>query len=385
MLFEPVDAIRAERPTTGLLASARTPTDNVRWETGISWRPERCPQARGLNPLCGIENPFESPELGTGETGLAYYSPVAFRVIDECTTRDNSGQFQDRVKRQADAVTSYMVAKELQDGAITRTRPYDTPDGTGVTNNYLASSLATVQGGTWEPNAGLGKIEELARATALGQDVFIHIPVHQVPLVRNALVQRGNLLYTKTGATVVADAGYTGTGPLSAGTSEVQTVTITGAPTGGTFTLTYAGQTTAPIPFNATAAQVEAALEALSNLDTDEVAVGGGPGPGTPWTVTFAAQLGNVGQMTANGSALTGGVTPAVGVTTTTPGVAPAATAGEWMYSTGPVTVRLAPIMASEIIDQRVNRRIWTADRLFAATFDPCNLHALQISVPATA
>jgi hypothetical protein len=382
MLFEPVEAIRAERPTTGLLASARTPTDNARWETGISWRPERCPQARGLNPMCEIENPFESPQVGTGETGLAYYSPVAFRVEDECTTRDNSGQFEDRVKRQADAATSYMVASELQNGTITRTRPYDTPDANGVTNNYLASSLAAIQSGTWEPNAGLGKLEELARATSLGQDVFIHMPVHQVPLVRNSLVQRGNLLYTKTGATVVADAGYTGTGPLTAGTSEVQTVTITGAPTGGTFTLTYAGQTTAPIAYNATAAQVEAALEALPNLDTDEVGVAGGPGPGTPWTVTFAAQLGNVAQMIATGS-FTGGTAPAVAVATTTAGVAPAAAAGEWMYATGPVTVRLAPIVAFEIIDQRVNRRIWVADRLFAATFDPCNLHALQISVPA--
>ena len=34
--------------------------------------------------------------------------------------------------------------------------------------------------------------------------------------------------------------------------------------TGGTFTLTFKGQTTAPLPFNATAAQVDTALEALS-------------------------------------------------------------------------------------------------------------------------
>lgn len=384
MLFEPVDPIQAEQPATGLLASARTPTDGARWLSGISWRPERCPTGRGLNPLCGIENPFETPELGTGESGLAYYMPVGFRVQDECTTRDNSGEIQSRVRRQAQAVTPFMIARELQDGAISRTRPYDTPDANAVTNNYLASSLATVETGTWDPDYGLGRIEELARDTALGQDVFIHIPVRYVPLFPNAIVQRGNLLYTKTGATVVADAGYTGGGPLSAGTAEVQTVTITGTPTGGTFTLTYSGQTTAPIAFNATAAQVEAALEALPNLDTDEVAVTGGPGPGTPWTVTFAANLGNVTQMTANGSGLTGGVTPAVAVTTTTPGVAPAATVGEWIYATGPVQVRLGEITAQEIIDQRVNRRIWTADRVFAATFDPCNLHALKIAVPAT-
>lgn len=106
-----------------------------------------------------------------------------------------------------------------------------------------------------------------------------------------------------------------------AAVQEVQTVTITGTPTGGTFTLTYAGQTTAGIAFDAAAAAVLAALEALSNIAPGDVVVGGGPGPGTPYTVTFAATLGNVAQMTASGAGLTGGVSPAVAVTTTTPGV----------------------------------------------------------------
>lgn len=104
------------------------------------------------------------------------------------------------------------------------------------------------------------------------------------------------------------------------GTAEVQTVTITGTPTGGTFTLTFSGQTTAGIAYNAAAAAVQSALEALSNLAPGDVTVGGGPGPGTPWTVTFTIAQGDVPQMTANGAALTGGVTPAVAVTTTTGG-----------------------------------------------------------------
>lgn len=106
-----------------------------------------------------------------------------------------------------------------------------------------------------------------------------------------------------------------------AAVGEVQTVTITGTPTGGTFTLTYNGQTTAGIAYNAASAAVLAALEALSNIAPGDVVVGGGPGPGTPWTVTFAAVLGNVTQMTASGAGLTGGSSPAVAVTTTTPGV----------------------------------------------------------------
>jgi hypothetical protein len=104
--------------------------------------------------------------------------------------------------------------------------------------------------------------------------------------------------------------------------SEVQTVTITGGPTGGTFTLTYSGQTTSAIAYNATASAVQAALEALSNLVPGEVTVTGGPGPATPYVVTFTGDLAgtDVTQMTSAGGSLTGGTTPAVTVTTTTPG-----------------------------------------------------------------
>lgn len=105
------------------------------------------------------------------------------------------------------------------------------------------------------------------------------------------------------------------------GTNEAQTVTITGTPTGGTFTLTFAGQTTAPIAYNAAAAAVVSALEALPNIATGEVTATGGALPGTPVVVTFGGTYAgiNVPQMTATG-ALTGGTTPAVAVTTTTPG-----------------------------------------------------------------
>jgi hypothetical protein len=45
--------------------------------------------------------------------------------------------------------------------------------------------------------------------------------------------------------------------------------------TGGTYTLTWMGQTTAPIAWNANAATIQAALEALSNVAPGDVVVGG--------------------------------------------------------------------------------------------------------------
>jgi hypothetical protein len=52
------------------------------------------------------------------------------------------------------------------------------------------------------------------------------------------------------------------------------------------------------------------------------VVCGGGPHPGTPVTVTFGGNYdgADVPQMTASAAGLTGGTSPAVTVTTTTPG-----------------------------------------------------------------
>lgn len=106
------------------------------------------------------------------------------------------------------------------------------------------------------------------------------------------------------------------------GTNEVQTVTITGTPTGGTFTLTFRGATTTGIAYNADAAAVETALEALTTIGDGDVRVTGGPGPGTPYIVTFVNDLGHtdIAAMTASAASLTGGTTPAVGVAETTKG-----------------------------------------------------------------
>jgi hypothetical protein len=93
-------------------------------------------------------------------------------------------------------------------------------------------------------------------------------------------------------------------------TNEVQTVTEGGSGL-TSFTLTYAGQTTASIAAAATAATVQQALADLSNLDSDDVSVTGSAGG--PYTVTFKGnQSGeNVAQMTSTPTGGTGTVTVA--------------------------------------------------------------------------
>lgn len=103
-----------------------------------------------------------------------------------------------------------------------------------------------------------------------------------------------------------------------------QQVAIAGAPTGGSFTLTYAGQTTAAIPWNAPATgagSVAAALHALSNVGPNgivDVWCTGGPLPTTPVVISFAYPLvsgqGAIAMMTHTDS-LTGGSSPQVTLT----------------------------------------------------------------------
>ena len=103
--------------------------------------------------------------------------------------------------------------------------------------------------------------------------------------------------------------------------NEKQTITITGTPTGGTFTLTYSGQTTAAIAYNASATDIQTALEALSNIASGDVACTGGALPGAAVVVEFTGDLANtdVDLMTAT-SSLTGGTTPAISITETLKG-----------------------------------------------------------------
>lgn len=105
-------------------------------------------------------------------------------------------------------------------------------------------------------------------------------------------------------------------GPYSV-TDEVQTLTEGGSGL-TSFTITYSGQTTASIDDDATAAEVQAALEALSNIAPGDVTVTGGPLATGPFTVTFGGTLAdtNVAQMTTTPTGGTGTVT----VATTTAG-----------------------------------------------------------------
>lgn len=208
----------------------------------------------------------------------------------------------------------------------------------------------------------LGSSVDTARATALialaqqfCEDVVTPLPASAAGVIlassARAYVNPSQVGFSATGpysaqlpaavyltraerATLRRGAGLGGAGSTSVLTqpaSAVQSVTVTA--TAGTFTLAFDGLVTAPLAFDATAADMQAALSALTNIGVGNVAVAGA------YTVTFVNTLGNlaVPTLVADGSALTGTVAVAV----VTAGVAaPGANLPPWEYD---YTTRVTP------------------------------------------
>jgi hypothetical protein len=123
--------------------------------------------------------------------------------------------------------------------------------------------------------------------------------------------------------------GYTSAGAPTAGTNEVQTLTIGGTPTGGTFKLAYDGAITGAITWSATnatlLANLQAALDALANLGTNYVVATAGTLTAGIGTILLTFSGGSVAKRAVNtitvaNNSLTG-TTPTLAVAETTPGV----------------------------------------------------------------
>ncbi len=195
-------------------------------------------------------------------------------------------------------------------------------------------------------------------------------------LTSGAIAYNATATGTETGNGTPGTPYVTVQGALNAMfNNAVQTLTVTGA-TGGTFVLSYNGFQTAPIAYNASAAAVQTALQAIFGSGNVTVTGGplnsssctitwsgtygsltlaaltvysqqiqggtvtctvtnpggpsvpvactGGPLPGTAVTLTFQNALGYqaVGSFTANSSNLTGGSSPTASVANTTAGSA---------------------------------------------------------------
>lgn len=104
------------------------------------------------------------------------------------------------------------------------------------------------------------------------------------------------------------------------GVSEAQKITFLGAPTGGSFRISFNGEYTEPIPHDATRQITQAALEGLSFVERGDVEVVGGPAPITPLTIRFIGRLAerDVAQLVASNELI--GTNAQITLTTITQG-----------------------------------------------------------------
>ena len=128
----------------------------------------------------------------------------------------------------------------------------------------------------------------------------------------------------EVGQRIVLDNQGNGSGgaatlDLAEGTDEVVTITLGAGVTGGSFQLTFQGETTSAIPFDADSFDVKSALAQLEGLERENLLVSR-PTPTGPWTVTFVNAKGglDVSDLTAASVDLAGG---GVTATVTTEGV----------------------------------------------------------------
>lgn len=225
---------------------------------------------------------------------------------------------QEAFRAQGDAVdTIFPVVHEKADGSLSGkacfneigwllssliSKPVTTTATTGVFDHEFVHSMS----GLDDPHSfsfEIGDTNVRAHSVlyALLTSFSLGGPSKQTPAMSGAFMAKG-----------FAD-GIT----LTAGANEVQTLTISGTPTGGTYTLRYKGVSTAPLAHNALAAAIQTALQGLSSVGAGNLLVSGTG----PFVITaagaFAGQELERIQVT---HALTGGTTPSAAIVKTTKG-----------------------------------------------------------------
>jgi len=169
---------------------------------------------------------------------------------------------------------------------------YDDPNNTATTIDLLFT--LTLQDDAFADGLFLTNI---ARAE-YGTTNQVTTPVDalvQLQLGQPALNIKKGIVDTDNAAVTLGSIGPTVN-------DEYQTLTFTGSDTNGSFTLTYDGQTTSAIAVGSTAAQIQSALEGLSNVSAGDVIAHGTRLVNEPVTLQFAGGLAatDVSQLISN-------------------------------------------------------------------------------------
>jgi hypothetical protein len=217
--------------------------------------------------------------------------------------------------------------------------------GDGVTTtlafNAAASVLQTALNALSHVPAGTGGINDVQTATVSGATGGTFT------LTFGGQTTAAIAFNATSAAVQAALAALSTIGTGTTGTYATQEITLFGGATGGTFTLTLGGQTTSALAFNATAATIQTALQALSSVGSGNATVEGQVGG--PFNVAFAGTLsGPQALITGNATNLTGGagVLNTVSATTVQTGTAGAPNVSVAGAAGGPYVVTFGGTLA---------------------------------------
>lgn len=226
--YQPVPAPQLQVPRMGLVRSAVEVADDLgldvqaretafdggeiqpSWAGGLVFEAASC-ETVAPRPLgCDIEPPLD-PKEAPENPGLVEYEPFLVMGADVCSTMDRTRDRRERARLQLLATESWQIAREVWEGAVARSTTPDLP------NDYLASADTTVLDAT-----AVGYVSALAELEAAlldcmhGARGMIHASPYTLTLWNEAGLVRTTdqgIILTALDTIVVADAGYTGSGP----------------------------------------------------------------------------------------------------------------------------------------------------------------------------
>lgn len=211
-------------------------------------------------------------------------------------------QYKDRKYRYAIGVDATVAGKTMMGPNITGVTPSTTDSTNGVTPCFgfeLAGVLYVCAG-----RYILSRTNDSTFATSLDLGSGNHCS-DAVVFYSNGLSKAYAWVASVNDSTGVEQAIYWFDGTTWTQSAQIQTVTISGSPTGGTYTLTYNSNTTSSIAYNASASAVQTALQALTGLGSVTVTQTGAS-PNVTNTITMTGAGITPGAITGTDS-MTGG------------------------------------------------------------------------------
>lgn len=246
---------------------------------------------RMFDPTGLQDNPWQEVDLTDESLGFSLGKPTADLSGNVTATYGaNSDTFAVGASASTVSTTLNGLASITSDGGVSVTGPDGGPymvtwDTAGARANVIALNVENV----W-PTARATTGRRLNGDSNTAEQQFLHIE----PDVMTVTSSFSNSAAAAVTITTI-QAG-------SAGVNEIQSVSLENPrPYGGTFTLTFNSLTTPPISYNATAAELQSALEATIALGGVSVS-----GQFPRWVVEFRGPYGsqNVAAMTGSAAGL---------------------------------------------------------------------------------